>query len=64
MHITLNLASAAFCDEGRKLLEDTQGIAWLEKPFAEAQLLASLEQSLAAAAQPHSQEASDHDSMQ
>ncbi|WP_324732838.1 hypothetical protein [Pseudomonas paeninsulae] len=64
MHTPLNLANAAFCDEGRKLLEETQGIAWLEKPFDEAQLLASLEQSITAAAKRHSPEGSNHDSTQ
>ncbi|MCG4455355.1 CHASE domain-containing protein [Pseudomonas sp. MMS21-TM103] len=58
------LVISAFCDEGRRLLGDAPGIAWLEKPFDEAQLLASLEQSIAAAAKRHSLEASDHDSMQ
>jgi CheY-like chemotaxis protein len=55
------LVISAFCDEGRQLLKDARGITWLEKPFNEVQLLASLEQSIAAVAKHHSLEASDHD---
>ncbi|WP_439887081.1 hybrid sensor histidine kinase/response regulator [Pseudomonas sp. MBLB4123] len=55
------LVISAYCDEGRKLLDDRSAIAWLDKPFSNAQLLGTLERCLRDASSPHTTEANDHD---